>query len=253
MNGTLLSPNRIGAVAGRVLRQLRHDHRFLGLSLVAPVIITYLLKVLFDAVANPVYDPTEFIVAYGAFIVHFLTYVLITIALVRERTNGTLARMFINGYRQAEIVGGYLLAYSLLATLQSLLVLGAIQWLFILDYSLTQFASIYLIIWLLAVSSMALGIFVSNFARNEGQVVPFIPLVMLPSIFLSGILIPVERLAEWAQWLSRLTPLFYANEVLLTLIEPGGVLAHNWAMLVGLVGYGTAVLLLSNLTLRELE
>lgn len=106
---------RVGAVAGRVLRQLRHDHRFLGLSLVAPVIVTYLLKVLFDGVNVPFYDPAEFIVAYGAFIVHFLTYVLITIALVRERTKGTLSRMFINGYRQAEIVGGYLAAYSLLA------------------------------------------------------------------------------------------------------------------------------------------
>lgn len=253
MNEALLSPNRIFAVAGRVLRQLRHDHRFLGLSLAAPVVITYLLKVLFDAAASPFYDPTEFIVAYGAFIVHFLTYVLSVIALVRERTNSTLARMFITGYRQSEIVGGYLLAYSLLATLQSLLVLGAIQILFTLDYSLAQFASIYLIIWLLAVCSVALGIFVSNFARNEGQAVPFIPLMILPSAFLSGILIPVDQLAEWAQWLSFLTPLFYANESLLTLIEPDGVLASNWAAVVGLAGYGAAILLLSNLTLRELE
>lgn len=251
MNDSRFSPNRIGAVAGRVLRQLRRDHRFLVLSLISPLIITYLLKVLFDAVANPFYDPTEFIVVYGAFIVHFLTYVLITIALVRERTRGTLARMFINGYQQAEIVTGYLLAYSLLATLQSLLVLSTIRLLFHLDYTLAQFASIYLIIWLLAVCSMALGILVSNFARNEGQVVPFIPLIMLPSVFLSGVLIPVEALADWAQWLSRLTPLFYANEVLLPLIEPGGTLADNWLALAGLVIYGTAVLLLSNLTLRE--
>lgn len=251
MSARRFLPNRTRAVAGRVLRQLRHDHRFLVLSLISPVVITYLLKVLFDAVANPFYDPSEFIIAYGAFIVHFLTYVLITIALVRERTRGTLARMFINGYQQTEIVAGYLLAYSLLATLQSLLVLGAIRLLFALDYTLAQFTSIYLIIWLLAVCSMALGMLVSNFARNEGQVVPFIPLIMLPSVFLSGILIPVEALAGWAQWLSRLTPLFYANEVLLPLIEPGGTLAGNWLALVRLMLYGTAVLLLSNLTLRE--
>jgi ABC-2 type transport system permease protein len=253
VNETLLSPNRMIAVAGRVLRQLRRDHRFLGLSLATPAITTYLLKVFFDAVANPFFDPAEFIVVYGAFIVHFLTYVLSVIALVRERTNGTLARMFINGYRPSEIVGGYLLAYSTLATLQSLLVLGVIQILFTLDYSLAQFASIYLVIWLLAVCSVALGVFVSNFARNEGQAVPFIPLMILPSAFLSGILIPVEQLAAWAQWLSFLTPLFYANESLRTLIEPDGVLAGNWAAVAGLAGYGAAILALSNFTLREIE
>jgi len=246
-----LTLRRANAVASRTLRQLRHDHRFLGLSLVSPLVITYLLKVLFDAAANPFFDPTEFIVAYGAFIVHFLTYVLIMIALVRERTAGTLVRMFVSGYRRGEIVTGYLLGYSLLATVQTLLVLGVLRLLFDLDYTLGQSAAVYLVIWLLALISMALGIFVSNFARNEGQAIPFIPLMMLPSIFLSGVIISVEQLAAWAQWLSRLTPLFYANELLLVLIKPGGRLSDDWTALAGLVGYGAVVMLLANLTLRE--
>jgi ABC-2 type transport system permease protein len=257
MNTVNLRPSfslhRAAAVAQRVLRQLRHDRRFLGLSLVSPLVIIYLLKVMFDSVATPFFDPTEFIVAYGAFIVHFLTYVLTTIVLVRERTANTLSRMFINGYGRAEVIAGYLLGYTLLATVQSLLVLVELRYLFELDYSLAQFAGIYLVMWLLALISMALGIFISNFARNEGQVFPFIPLVILPSIFLSGILISVDKLAEWAQWLSRLTPLYYANEMLLTLIKPGGALSDNWSALAGLVVYGTAVLLLANLTLRELD
>jgi ABC-2 type transport system permease protein len=244
---------RTGAVAQRVLRQLRHDHRFLGLSLIAPLVIIYLLKVMFQSVSSPFFDPAEFIVAYGAFIVHFLTYVLTTIVLVRERTANTLSRMFINGYGRSEVIGGYLLGYTLLASLQSLLVLTELRYLFELDYTLAQFAAIYLVMWLLAIISMALGIFISNFARNEGQVFPFIPLVILPSIFLSGILISVEKLAEWAQWLSRLTPLYYANEMLLTLIKPDGAISNNWSALAGLILYGTAVLLLANLTLREVD
>jgi ABC-2 type transport system permease protein len=244
---------RTTAVAQRVLRQLRHDHRFLGLSLVAPLVIIYLLKVMFDSVTSPFFDPTEFVIAYGAFIVHFITFVLTTIVLVRERTAGTLSRMLINGYGRGEVIGGYLLGYSGLATLQSLLVLVELRYLFELDYTLLQFASIYLVMWLLAVISMALGIFISNFARNEGQVFPFIPLVILPSAFLSGVLISVDKMAEWAQWLSRLTPLYYANIILLGLIEPAGALADNWAALGGLVLYGAAVLLLAHLTLREID
>jgi len=78
--------SRVLAVASRALRQLRRDHRFLGFSLVAPVLVIYLLKVFFDSVENPLFVPQQFVVPIGAFIVHFLTYVLCTIVLVRERT-----------------------------------------------------------------------------------------------------------------------------------------------------------------------
>jgi len=98
---------------------------------------------------------------------------------------------------------------------------------------------------------MALGIFVSNFARNEGQVFPFIPLVLL-SIILSGILLPIDQLPEWAQTLSWLTPLFYANEVLQNLIA-GGLLSDDWFALVRIPIYGAAVLSIAMLTLREID
>src|SRR5687767_15158880 len=175
---------RILSVAGRALSQLRHDRRFLALSLVVPVAVIYILKVFFDSIENPLFNPQGFVVPVGIFIVHFLTYVLCTIVLVRERTAQTLARMFVSGYRRAEIVGGYLLAYTTLATAQSLLVLGELNWLFDLRFDAGRFLSMYFVIWLLAVISMALGILVSNFARNEGQVFPFIPAVILPSVFL---------------------------------------------------------------------
>ena len=244
---------RVASVAVRALRQLRHDHRFLGLSLAAPVLVIYLLKVFFDSVENPLFKPQGFVVPMGAFIVHFLTYVLCTIVLVRERTAQTLARMFVNGYRRGEIVGGYLLAYTTLATAQSLLVLVELNWLFTLEFDAARFISMYLVIWLLAVISMALGILVSNFARNEGQVFPFIPLVILPSIFLSGVIVAVEKLPEWAQWLSRATPLFYANRIAQTLLAPGGSLSDDPGSVAALPLYGAVVLLLATLTLREVD
>jgi len=239
-------------VALRALRQLRHDHRFLALSLVAPVLVIYLLKLFFDSVENPVFKPQQFVVPVGAFIVHFLTYVLCMIVLVRERTAQTLARMFVNGFRRSEIIGGYLLAYSTLATAQSLLVLVELNWLFDLAFDTSRFVSMYLVMWLLATISMALGIFVSNFALNEGQIFPFIPLVTLPSIFLSGVVVSVEKLPEWAQLLGRLTPLFYANRMVQALLAGGG-LSDDWGSLAALPVYGGVVLLLATLTLREVD
>ena len=243
--------NHIRSVTGRVLTQLRRDHRFVAISLVFPLVIIYFIKVVFDVLAPPTFKISVYVIPYAAFIVHFITFILTAIVLVRERTAGTLTRMFISGYRQVEIVIGYLLAYSVLATLQSLFVLVELNLLFDLGYTVSQLAEMYLVMWLLAIISMAIGMLVSNFARNEGQVFPFIPLVLL-SVILSGIIIPVDRLPEWSQVLSYFTPLYYANEVLQILIDGGG-LFDDWVMMAALPLYGLVVVAAAMLSLRELD
>ena len=240
---------RISIVAGRVLNQLRRDHRFVGISILFPVIIIYFIKVVFEALASPFFNISVYVVPYAAFIVHFITFILTAIVLVRERTAGTLARMFVSGYSPIEIVVGYLLAYTVLATVQSLLVLIELNWIFELGYALDILGSIYLVMWILAIISMALGMLVSNFARNEGQVFPFIPLVLL-SVILSGIILPIERLPDWVGALSYLTPLFYVNEVLQNLIG-GGMLGDDWVQLLFLLAYGLIIVGLATLSLRE--
>ncbi|MBW8011410.1 MAG: ABC transporter permease [Chloroflexi bacterium] len=242
---------RTGAVTGRVLQQLKHDKRLLVLSTVFPLIVVYFIKVIFDVLASPGFNISRYVVPYAGFLVHFITFVLTAIVLVRERTAGTLTRMFVSGYTHVEIIGGYMLAYSLLGTIQSLGVIIEINLLFDLGFETSRLASIYLVMWMLAVISMALGILVSNFARNEGQVFPFIPLVVL-SVILSGIIAPVEQLPDWVQFTSYLTPLFYANEILQNLIA-GGVLSDDWTSLVSLPIYGIAVFILARLTLREMD
>ncbi len=242
---------RTGVVTRRVLHQLIKDRRFLALSLAAPLVLMYLLKIFFDSLGN--FSPSRYIVPVGALIVHFLTYILCSIVLVRERKATTLARMFVNGFRRGEIIVGYLLAYTVLATVQTLIVLFELAWVFNLDYDLGKQLSIYLVIWLLAVISIALGIFLSNFSENEGQMLPTIPMVIVPSVFLSGLLINIDKLPQWLQPFSRLTPLYYANTVLQNLIRPNGALSDDWSSLLGLLAYGGIVLALATFTLREQE
>jgi ABC-2 type transport system permease protein len=242
---------RTGTVFKRVLRQMIKDRRFLALSIAAPLVIMYLLKIFFDSLGNT--GPARYIVPAGALIIHFLTYLLCSIVLVRERKAQTLARMFVNGFHRGEIIIGYLAAYTILATVQTLIVLFELAWVFNLDYDLGKQFSIYLVNWLLAVISIALGIFLSNFSENEGQMLPTIPLVILPSVFLSGFLINVDKLPGWAQVLSWFTPLYYANNILQTLIKAGGSLLDQLPNLAGLLAYGAIVLVLATFTLREQE
>ncbi len=128
--------------------------------------------------------------------------------------------------------------------------LGSLSILFKLEIGWGTLLALYLIFWLLAMISIALGILISNFARNEGQVLPFIPLVTFPSIFFSGVLIPVEKLPAWAASLDLLTPLYYANAAIQNLARPDATLTSDPAPLLGLLIYGVVILFLATLTLR---
>jgi ABC-2 type transport system permease protein len=239
-------------VARRVVRQLLHNPRFLALSIFAPLVIVYLFKLFFDTMPEG-FDTARYAVPIAAFFVHFLAFILCAIVLVQERTAGTMERMFINGFRRTEIIGGYVLGYLGLGTFQAVVVLTEVVWLFELDYEWETLLTLFVVVWLLAIASVMLGIFVSTFARHEGQVFPFVPMIIVPSVFLSGMLVDVDELPEWAEWLGHAFPLFYANEVIQEVIEPGGALEDVWGNLVVLVVYSLALLLLASLTLREVE
>jgi ABC-2 type transport system permease protein len=243
---------RTFTVTRRVVKQLLHNRRFLALSILAPLVIIYFFKLFFDTMPAG-FDTARYAVPIAAFFVHFLAFLLCAIVLVQERTAGTLERMFINGFRRTEVIGGYVLGYLGLATFQAIVALSEVIWLFELDYEAQTLITLFVVVWLLAIASVMLGIFVSTFARHEGQVFPFVPLIIVPSVFLSGLLVDVDELPEWAEWLGHVFPLFYANNVIQEVIEPGGALADVWENLVVLVGYSLVLLLLASRTLREIE
>lgn len=245
-----MSPSRIRAVARRVLYQILRDRRFMVLVVVAPLLLVFFVKTLFDATSVPVGTQTRFAVPFGAYIVHFATFILTAIVLVRERVAETLERMFVNGYRPLEIVAGYLIGYTALATAVSFLVLLALQTLFDLGYDASRLAEVFAVIWLLAVISMALGILVSNLARTEGQVIPFIPLIIIPSFLFSGIIVAVDLLPAWARVISRISPMYYANQVLQEVVA-GKALRTDLGAALTLPLFGLLVLGVATLTLRE--
>ena len=120
-------------VAGRVVRQLFRNPRFLVLSVAAPLVIVYLLKIFFDTLPET-FDVARYAVPVAAFLVHFLAFLLCAISLVQERTMGTMERMFVNGFRRMEIIAGYVLGFLGLATFQAVAGLSEAIWLFELDY-----------------------------------------------------------------------------------------------------------------------
>jgi len=239
-------------IAKRVLKQLQGDKRFLALSIIAPLIIIYFLKLLFNAFP-PNVPITSFTIPIGALIVHFLSFLLCAILLVQERTRGTLERMLISGYRRTSIIGGYTLGYLGLATVQASAVLFESLWLFNLNYSGETIFILFIVIWLLAVVSVMLGIFVSTFARHEGHVFPFIPLIILPSVFLTGLIIDIDALPAWAAFIGKCLPLHYAVNIIREIIKPEYSLPNTYVDFAILTGYIFLLWALASFTLKEAE
>ncbi|HSN50149.1 MAG TPA: ABC transporter permease [Bacteroidales bacterium] len=239
-------------IAQRVLSQLKGDKRFLILSVIAPLIIIYFLKLLFDTFP-PFVDVKSYTIPISAFIVHFMSLILCAILLVQERTKGTLERIMIGGFSKPAIIGGYTLGYLGLATLQAVTVLTESIWLFKLGYDTQTVVLMFIVIWLLAIVSVMLGIFISTFARHEAQVFPFIPLIILPSVFLTGLIIKPDGLPLWAQIIGKCLPLHYAVNIIHEIIKPHYLVSATFADFGILAGFIFGLLILASLTLKETE
>jgi ABC-2 type transport system permease protein len=243
--------NRTLITGRRVLQQLVHDRRFFVISIVGPLLIIYFLKIFMDTL-SPAVPVGRYIMPFAAFIVFFLSFLLCAIVLVQERTAGTMERVFVAGYRRAELIGGYVIDYFGLITLQVVVVTAEVLLLFDLGYDAQTVALLLIVNWQLAIVSVMLGIFVSTFTHHERHVFPFIPLIILPAFFLSGMLVAVDQLPGWAQLLSWLSPLRYANEAIQEIILPNGddgVMVLNMLLLL----YALLLLGVASLTLRETE
>jgi ABC-2 type transport system permease protein len=159
-----------------------------------------------------------------AFFAFFFIFLLSAVSFLRERTTGTLERLMATPLRRAELVLGYLAGFGFFALLQAIVILLFTVFVLQVRYR-GNLATIFIVEAVLVVGAVSLGLLVSAAARNELQAVQFVPLVLLPQVFLSGLLIPVDQLPDYLRPLSAALPLTYANEALRAVMIKGYELA----------------------------
>jgi ABC-2 type transport system permease protein len=197
------------ATAGRILRQLRHDRRTVALLLVVPVLLLTLIYFMYESA--PAFDRIALtMLGIFPFVIMFL---VTSIAMLRERTSGTLERLLTTPMGKLDLLFGYGLAFGLAATAQGVVATAAAYWL--LGLSTSGSAGLVVLVAVLnAVLGVALGLFCSAFARTEFQAVQFLPVVVVPQILLCGLFVPREQMAGWLQAISNALPLTYAVDAL---------------------------------------
>ncbi len=205
-----VNPRVTFAVATRVLRQLRRDPRTIVLILGVPCLLEFLLQQLFGR-NSPVFQEIG-TPLLGLF--PFITMFLVTsITMLRERTSGTLERLMTLPLAKIDILGGYGIAFALVAVVQATLVSVLAFGLLGLDVAGPKVVVVLLAV-ANAVLGSTLGLLVSAFAETEFQAVQFMPAVVFPQILLCGLFVARDEMATWLRVVSAFFPLTYAYDAL---------------------------------------
>lgn len=183
------------------------------------------------------------------FFAFFFVFILSAVSFVRERLTGTLERILVSPVRKIEIVLGYVLGFSVFAFLQSILItFFTVQLLEM--YNVGQLIYVIIVTCLISLTALTLGTFLSAFAHNEFQVLQFIPLVVVPQIFFSG-MFSVDNLPTWLLTLGKLFPLTYGAKILRNIMFKGENLVQNSGSILILIGFSLVFIILNMVILNK--
>jgi ABC-2 type transport system permease protein len=233
-------------IAHRIINQLIRDRRTMALLVIVPLVIASLI-----GVSVPEKSILDYIApAILAVLIFFFGFLLTGISFLRERSQGTLERLMASPVSRRDIVGGYLLGLLLFALVQTLILFFYLIYVLKINYR-GELWQILVFQVLIGIGAVCLGTFFSIFARNEFQIVQFIPLIIVPQIFLCGLLWPVEQMPDYLQWLANVLPLTYGVDGIRAMMLQGKGLVDIGKDIGVLAAYAVGLLILASLTLRR--
>jgi ABC-2 type transport system permease protein len=183
------------------------------------------------------------------FFVFFFVFLISGIALLRERTTGTLDRLMATPIQRRDIVFGYLMGYGIFAIIQTLIVVFYATR--VLDIMLIgSLWNVILINITLALVALSLGILLSAFANSEFQMMQFIPIAIIPQVFFAGIF-PFEGMPNWMQVIAKCMPMYYGGDALVSVMYKGLGLSDILNDLLVLLGFALVFIVLNIFALKK--
>lgn len=235
------------ATTCRVLRQLSHDHRTVALIFIMPCILLALLRWLFEENLNTFNTIAPALLAIFPFT---LMFIVTSITTLRERSGGTMERLMALPIAKLDLVLGYVLAFGLMAIVQSLLASLVLLYLLGLEIAGPEWFLIVVAV-ASALLGTALGIFVSAFARTEFEAVQFMPAFVMPQVLIGGLFVPLDKMPPILEQIAYLLPLTYAIDALVSLKNNIDITGDAVRDLCVVLGFVIGAILLSALTLRR--
>jgi ABC-2 type transport system permease protein len=233
-------------IASRIINQLIRDRRTVALLVIVPLVIASLVGV--SVPDKSILDYTA--PAILAVLILFFGFLLTGISFLRERSQGTLERLMASPVSRLDIVGGYLLGFLLFALIQTLIIFFYMIYVLDINYR-GELWQILIFQVIIGIGAVCLGTFFSVFAKNEFQMIQFIPLIIVPQMFLCGLLWPVSQMPKYLQWLANCLPLTYGVDGIRAMMLQGQGLLDIGKDVGVLAAYAVGLLILASLTLRR--
>jgi ABC-2 type transport system permease protein len=197
---------------------------------------------------NPRLESRDFMIpGIVALLLLVITTNLSAMAIVREKEIGTLEQLNVTPLARWELITGKLLPYAFIGIIDVVLVLiVAIYW-----FEVPMRGSIPLLFGMCLIyllSTLGLGLFVSTISQTQQQaMMTTIFFFLMPMIYLSGFIFPIENMPAWIQPLTYLIPLRYFLVIVRGIFLKGIGLEILWPQAVALFAWGAVVLTLATL------
>jgi ABC-2 type transport system permease protein len=201
---------------------------------------------------NPTIESRYFMLpGIFALLLLVITSNLSSMAVVRERENGTLEQLNVTPLGRAQLIFGKLLPYAVIGMIDALIVLTVIVFWFHVPlrgsfWLLMAMSCIYLL------TTLGLGLFISTISSTQQQAMMTSTFFfMTPMLYLSGFVFPIENMPAVIQPLTYLIPLRYFVIILRGIFLKGVGLETLWPQAVALFAWGVVILTLSVLRLNK--
>ena len=179
------------------------------------------------------------------------TMIVTSMALVKEREDGTMEQLIVTPLRPTELMIGKLLPFVVIGFIEITLALGVIFGVFGVPLR-GSLLLLYAFSGLFLLTTLGLGLFVSTLVKTQQQamlVAAFF--VMMPFVLLSGFIFPVENMPPMIQGLAQFIPLKYYLEIVRGLFLKGTGWTELWRPALMLLLWGITILGLASLKFRK--
>jgi ABC-2 type transport system permease protein len=192
-----------------------------------------------------------YVPAILAMVLMLVTMILPSMAVVREREMGTLEQIIVSPIRPWQFVLGKLFPFACIGFLDTLLVSAVAVGLFRVPLR-GSLALLILLTVPFLFCTLGLGLFVSTLVRTQQQaMMSAVYLVMVPMIYLSGLIFPVENMPAIVQKLTVVIPLKYYTHVIRGVFLQGSGLDVLWPDAVTLLAIGAIVFVAASVRFRK--
>lgn len=201
---------------------------------------------------NPQLESRDFMIpGILALLLLVVTTNLSSMAIVREKELGTLEQLNVTPIARWELIAGKLLPYAIIGMIDVVLVVAvAVGW-----FQVPMLGSVWLLMALCLVylmTTLGLGLFVSTISSTQQQAMMTSSFFfLLPMVFLSGFVFPIENMPAAVQPVTYLIPLRYFLVILRGIFLKGVGLEVLWPQALALAAWGVAMLALATMRSRK--